>query len=513
MDSYSILGSLYKERNTEDVCFMPEYFFDLNLDQIMECIMAEKKEYNLKPYYYELAEDYDTINYRQNVLKELGNKELQKAIIDFSRELKKVLLYREYYEKNENVLQKERWYLDYHYIYCISVEKLYKTLVELAVTSKGFLGLQQWLASYIQTEEFIQVQKHAKDTMEQILKLKFCIQLGKEKVTIHNEISEDNYSEDICKLLHIENPMELDYVPSPFTELMELSELEQKMVEVLIRKDTKPFEKLATFVKECKLEVHPTLIRFEKEVQFYLAFIKFEEKLKHINFEFSFPMVCLENEFSVSGCYDVALSLKNGYAKKPVIRNDASISGKEKFLVITGPNQGGKTTFARSIGQCIYFALIGLKVPARELIMPYYRGLMTHFATEESNKTGEGKLMEELYRLQPMMKSEQDNFHKFVIMNELFTSAASYDAGVMGKRVMQYFIDKRCNGVYVTHIPELAEETDEVISMVALVDNEDQKIRTYKIARRPADGKGYTSSIVEKYDLSYAQLKVRLNGK
>ena len=95
---------------------------------------------------------------------------------------------------------------------------------------------------------------------------------------------------------------------------------------------------------------------------------------------------------------------------------------------------------------------------------------------------------------------------------------------------MAHFIKQDCFGVYVTHLQELAgekgtgeewkkekEQTEEgmegrVVSMAACVDERDSHIRTYKIVRRAPEGVGYAYALVEKYHLTYPELKERLAG-
>ncbi len=104
-----------------------------------------------------------------------------------------------------------------------------------------------------------------------------------------------------------------------------------------------------------------------------------------------------------------------------------------------------------------------------------------------------------------MMK--QDNRCNFVILNELFTTATTNDALVMGKKVMAHFLGMDCYGIYVTHIQELAEETENIISLVAQVeDNSPDMERTYRIVHMEAQGYGYKEPLVRKFQLRYEDI-------
>ena len=156
----------------------------------------------------------------------------------------------------------------------------------------------------------------------------------------------------------------------------------------------------------------------------------------------------------------------------------------------------------------IFFNKLGLDVPAKSATLPYYARILTHFSVEESVETGCGKLKEELIRLQPMMEKEVEQ--AFVVINELFTTAANYDAYIMGQRVLEHFINQGCYGVYVTHIKELAKDRNQIVSLRAMLDESDYHKRTYKIVRKYEDDGGHAGDIAEKYNLSYDQLKLRL---
>ena len=66
-----------------------------------------------------------------------------------------------------------------------------------------------------------------------------------------------------------------------------------------------------------------------------------------------------------------------------VMTNDYRRTKAEKILVVSGPNQGGKTTFARAMGQLHYLAELGLPVPARQALVLHVNGISTHFERQE----------------------------------------------------------------------------------------------------------------------------------
>lgn len=156
----------------------------------------------------------------------------------------------------------------------------------------------------------------------------------------------------------------------------------------------------------------------------------------------------------------------------------------------------------------VYFAKMGLDVPAEAAFLPYYTDILTHFSVEESVETGRGKLKEELARLAPMMESVSASSAAFVVINELFTTAANYDACIMGKRVLEFFLGQGDMGIYVTHLKELAEEHPGIVSLRAMVDEAGRQ--TFRIARGKAADSASAVNQVRKYRLTYEALKERL---
>ena len=95
-----------------------------------------------------------------------------------------------------------------------------------------------------------------------------------------------------------------------------------------------------------------------------------------------------------------------------------------------------------------------------------------------------------------------------MIINELFTTAANYDACIMGKKVLKHFVDRECHGIYVTHLSELLEAQDRAVGLCARLD--DKGVQTFKIERAVMEYTNCAANQVKKYGLTYEKLKERL---
>lgn len=573
-----ILG--YSEEFYEKAFPEPKFFADLNLDQVTAQIMAERREYDLRKYFYRMPESVSVTKKRQKVLCAMEDSEFFEKLLIFSNYMQCARGYAANYQTTERELCRQKLLLDCGVQYVQALDTLLEAFSKreefcaagaeppgLAAPENGHSmtasagGLLETFAEkfrkYTKQEEYQVFYRDTKNLSEEFEAMTFRVEFANRRMrVVPAEKDEAGDYFDKLRALFPENNEEGRIVrgqlENPFRAKKEVGELEFFVLTVCQKKYPESFSRLRKYeqnyfvMQKRELTVQmrekgmPEQVRvpkflaewvltFEIQLQVYLATELFMRRIKKTGYPLTYAVFPKEgegevitvkdntygNEMELRKAYDLALLLKQ--REKPVICNDAHYTKNERFLVVTGPNQGGKTTFARSLGQIVYFAKMGFPAPCAFVSMPYFSELLTHFSVEESMETGRGKLKEELTRLAPMMCEEYRK--SFVILNELFTTAATYDAYIMGRRVMAHFIKQDCFGIYVTHLQELAEEKEvgeemegKVVSMAACVDERDSHIRTYQIARRAPEGVGYAYALVEKYHLTYPELKERLTG-
>lgn len=511
MEFVSILGTGKNVCHGGNKLFFeaPSYFTDLNLNLVVDDIRSMCPEYDLKKYYYELLDDVNQIRFRQEVLRDFYNDNLIEAAKAFSDGLYNARRYMELAYKAEQPVQQKRRKIDSAYSYIVAVRKFAEFMDKKEVKSQGMNSFKAYLKNIVAGRKFNEFADSTVRLMEKMFAINFTLEIERNFITVRAGRTDEHYVERIGALLEKENIESIgSYFNSPLRNNASLSIIEEKVVSMLQKEFKEEFDELTEYDKKYDDFIDKVLVQAEEEMQFYISYVLFRKKLADYNLTFCTPVIHegVEN-FVLTDVYDLALAMRNASDGIPTVSNTIDYRKKERFLVITGPNQGGKTTFARSMGQAVYFAMLGLEVPAAAAKLPLFHDIMTHFEVEESLETGAGKLKEELNRLKPMM--EKCGQRKFVVINELFTTAASYDAYIMGSHVLKHFIGLDYLGIYVTHIKELAMENDAaaVASLVAGLSKEDGKTRTFKIERRQSEGVGHASVLVDKYRLSYEEIK------
>ncbi len=194
-------------------------------------------------------------------------------------------------------------------------------------------------------------------------------------------------------------------------------------------------------------------IALHTEVGFYLACLNLREQLaaKAQDICFPEPLAPSEQALSAADLYDPCLALK---LSERVVASDLKADGKT-LVMITGANQGGKSTFLRAIGLGQLMMQAGMFTPARSLRANVCAEVFTHYKREEDESMEGGKLDEELKRMSQIAERIRPNC--LLLCNESFASTNEREGSEIARQVVRAMTDNGIKVVFVTHLFDLAD--------------------------------------------------------
>ncbi len=216
------------------------------------------------------------------------------------------------------------------------------------------------------------------------------------------------------------------------------------------------------------------------ELAFYVGCLNLHDTLMARGEPVCFPQPVStgERRFGCRGLYDVCLALTT---KDPVVGNDCDGDGKA-LVMITGANQGGKSTFLRAVGLAQLMMQCGLFVPANTYHADLCTGLFTHYKREEDAAMRAGKLEEELQRMSAIVDRLVPDC--LVLFNESFQSTNEREGSEIGAGIVRALLESRVKVFFVTHMHDLAsrfnrEDTGNVLFLRA--ERREDGTRTFKL--------------------------------
>ena len=487
----------------------PDFFADLNLDQALASLLAGREQYELESFFYTPLREVSDVRYRHEVLRDLEKPDVLESITRFASAMQRTRAHLAQVENLHHPLQKQAWMRDAIEIYCAAIRSLADDLAEQDVTSRGFTELRDYLAAYAASERFTTLAAETRALKEALAGVRYAVRIQGARVTVSRFGGEPDYSADVLETFarFKQGAVKSHLVTLPDYDQMD--HVEAQILERVARLHGDVFAALAGYTARHRDYLDTTIARFDREVQFYLAYLEMIERFRAAGLRFCYPRVSAgSKEVAAEDTFDIALANKLVADGGTVVGNDFQLAGAERLFVVTGPNNGGKTTFARTFGQVHYLAGLGLLVPGRTARLFLPDRIYSHFEKEEDIETLRGKFEDELVRVHSILEHATAN--SIVVMNESFSSTAVDDALFVGTEVMRRMLDLGALGVYVTFVDELASLSEATVSMVAQIVPEDPAERTFKVLRRPADGLAYAWAIAQKHGLTYERLMERI---
>ncbi len=273
------------------------------------------------------------------------------------------------------------------------------------------------------------------------------------------------------------------------------------------------------------------LTSLRADLTFYLGAAALMEQLRGHGLPICRPEIAPMDErvCQIEDNCNVCLALQliqNGAVEGLILNNVQMGDDPARIWILTGPNQGGKTTFMQAVGLSQVLAQAGLFVPGRRARISPVDGIYTHYPTEERLELGTGRFGDEARRLGDIFAEATRN--SLVLLNEALVGTNPGESLYLAQDVVRALRRLGARAIYTTHFHDLAanverlnEEThgdSRIGSLVAsrMVEEAEQPgvvQRSYRVLPGPPIGRSYAREIASQYGVSYEQLVKKMKER
>jgi len=270
------------------------------------------------------------------------------------------------------------------------------------------------------------------------------------------------------------------------------------------------------------------LVALRSDLAFYLAAVRLMERLRSHGLPVCRPDIApmTERVCELHEAYNLNLALhqmQHAHDNVSIVTNDVQMGDNGRIGILTGPNQGGKTTYTQMVGLCQILAQIGVWVPAVRARLSPVDNLYTHYPVEEQLAKGTGRFGDEAQRLSHIFA--RGTRHSLVLLNESLASTNPGESLYIAQDIVRILRRLGARVIFATHLHALAADVAAlnastagdslIISLVAsrTEAGDDGLHCSYKIAPGPSLGRSYAREIAAQYGISYDQLSALLRQR
>ena len=411
--------------------------------------------------------------------------------------------------------------------YCQAVSKIQELLKDKSFQSEGMQKFSAFISQIYQNSGFSELSKDIQILSDDIMSIKsmtlginFNSEFAPAEIGIVSlntyEFSEKGFLEKFMQFHRKKHPE--DKSLTPFTMLSHagngtasesllmnnLTSLVEEMLPAVTAK-------LRKTLKRYTDRSGTALAHLGDELLFYFCFIRLEQRIKEAGFPCSM-VSCSEEETHLSDFYNVKLALcyLDGTVRNPIVYNPLDFTREHTILILTGPNQGGKTIFTQGIGLAFLLAQHGVFAPCKSGTLRICDGIYTHFPADENRTVSLGRLGEEAVRFREICSTATRD--SLLLLNESFATTSHTESLYIAENSLKYLCCLGARTCFNTHMHELAsnpsalQTENAVCGAVSVVMGKRNSPQSYQIRYEPPDGLSYAYEIAKQYGITFDQL-------
>ena len=520
-----------------------DYVRNLELEKVADLI-CRQYQYKLIRMFSEMCDEPEIISYRQDILKDfIGIPKLAgtvRKIINVMVENDRGNIYQlsepDSFQSLSDAIRAFNAYVE-----CVEIMHTFYAENKEKIRSAGIKKLFEYFEKGYEDEEYVRM-KNNLSQLEQALKnhirsVTVAINLDENLVPVAAGIV------DISDQKYILKPSLIDKI------LYRGAKFPEKTVDNLHRKyrndeeigadellvntaDETLFKELDSFTHKLVKKLTKVMADYQRlgirdiasidyQLEFYIGAADLIASVKAKGLDMCCPVILPKEErrAEIRGLFDMIYyheasiyNLRNKDNKKEVITNDLIFDDSAAFYILTGANNGGKTTFVRALGICQVLAQAGFFVPAQFCEIAIADFVYTHFPKEEEIGINASRFTTEIKEFKAI--SDTITNHSLLLMNESIQSTTPLECVEIASRLVRMFCILGVRGVFATHLTDIARKTLEI--------NEDPRIhsrvdslvvqvgengeRRYKIQKGAPTDKVYAGEIFEKFGFAEADI-------
>jgi DNA mismatch repair protein MutS2 len=291
---------------------------------------------------------------------------------------------------------------------------------------------------------------------------------------------------------------ESDSRRTSFIEPEETTELNNAIFSLEHEEGREVYRILRTLTE--KLSVYSSLLKSYHDIAGEYDFIRAKAKFA-VEVNGNYPQLYDKAHVHLIQAYHPLLFLYNKNNNKPTIPIDLSLNDKQRILVISGPNAGGKTVTLKTVGLLQLMMQSGLLVPVHpDSEMGIFKQIMIHIGDTQSLEFELSTYSSHLKNMKHFM--ENANGKTLFFIDELGSGSDPNLGGAFAEVIMEELAVKHSFGIVTTHYLNLKVMANKVPGIIngAMQFDEKNLLPLYKlVVGKP--GSSYTFSIAERIGL------------